>query len=61
MPTKQPMRCPSCNVDLNYHADKLVSPVSAEEVAQADPVFGGVIKELHCCPQCGKTETRQEA
>ncbi len=37
MPTKQPLRCPDCNVELNHHADKLVSPVSAEEAAQADP------------------------
>lgn len=53
------MTCATCGVELNHHADKLVDPVTPEETAQVDLELGGLIEEMHCCPECGKTESRR--
>ena len=36
---------------MNHHATKV--DLDAED---SDPVFGGVLKEAHTCPNCGHTE-----
>jgi len=56
--TRDKLLCPECDMELNHHADKLVDPVNAQEVAQLDPELGGLLEEIHCCPGCGKMESR---
>ena len=53
------MVCPECGVELNRHAEKLAEPVNAEEAWRMDPELGGIIEEVHCCPGCGKNESRR--
>ncbi len=60
MPEKRnKMVCPKCGVEMNQHAEKLVDPRSTQEAAHADPALGGLIHEMHSCPECGRTEARQ--
>ena len=58
MPSK-PMICPECGVAMNHHAEKLVDPRDAHEAARLDPALGGIIEEMHACPQCGSGQSRQ--
>ena len=51
-PTK--MKCPNCGEAMNHHADK----VDYSGDAAGDSDFGGVFKEVHCCPSCGRTAVR---
>ena len=57
----KPMHCPDCGVGMNHHAEKLVDPRSAEEAAMMDPVLGGIIEEMHTCPECGRVNSRRSA
>ena len=50
------MTCPNCGAEMNHHAMKI--DYSNEVSANMDPVFGGVLKEVHTCPKCGRTELR---
>ena len=60
MPTKtSKMTCPECGVEMNHHAEKLVDPTNAQEAAQVDPALGGLIEEMHTCPECGKGDSRR--
>jgi len=38
---------------MNHHAEKLLDPRNAHEAARTDPALGGIIEEMHTCPQCG--------
>lgn len=59
MPKEQgPMIC-SCGREMNHHAEKLVDPVTPEEAAQVDPALGGILEEMHYCPECGTGEARR--
>lgn len=58
-PPPPPMTCPECGVAMNHHANKLVLPTSAEEVAQVDPELGGIPQEAHTCPECGAGAARR--
>lgn len=51
--------CPECNEEMNHHAEKLVDPIGPEEAARVDPALGGLLEEVHCCPGCGKSESRR--
>jgi hypothetical protein len=53
------MTCLECGVTMNPHAEKLVDPVTAEEARRVDAALGGVIEEVHQCPQCGAVESRR--
>ena len=55
---KAKMRCKECDVDLNHHAEKLIYPTCPEEAAKVDPALGGIVEEIHTCPECGKSESR---
>lgn len=55
MPTSK-MICPDCGVEMNHHATKV--DYSVDDPSLVDPVFGGVLQEAHCCPECGRTELR---
>ncbi len=53
------MRCPECDAEMNHHAEKLVDPVSADEASHVDAALGGFIEECHCCPECGRNDSRR--
>ncbi len=60
MPGKtSPMVCSECGREMNHHADKLVDPVNAQEAARVDPALGGLVEEMHTCPDCGKGDSRR--
>jgi ribosomal protein S27AE len=50
-----PMICPRCGVAMNHHAEKVVYPSDA---TAAEPALGGVVEELHACPECGASASR---
>jgi len=52
------MICPECGAEMNHHADKLMEPVKPEELKYVNPSLGGVVKEMHACPECGAVESR---
>lgn len=54
--TKIKMICPACGAEMNQHAVKI--DYEADTTESIDPDFGGVLKELHTCPGCGRTEMR---
>jgi hypothetical protein len=54
------MRCAECGVEMNHHAEKLVYPSTPAELAQAHPAWGAWIEEIHCCPECGGTQSRSQ-
>ncbi len=56
---KNPMTCPECGVVMTHHAEKLVDPYRPQDRALVDPVLGGIVQEVHTCPECGKAESRQ--
>jgi hypothetical protein len=43
---------------MNHHADKVVDPLTEDELALVDPALGGVIKEAHHCAVCGHAAFR---
>jgi hypothetical protein len=51
--------CTACGVEMNYHADKLDSTSTLTKPGKVDPDLGGVIEEVHACPKCGETKTRE--
>lgn len=53
------MICPDCKIEMNHHAMKIEYAGGPDEAGQVDPVFGGVLQEVHTCPICGKTELRK--
>jgi ribosomal protein S27AE len=53
------MVCTRCQVEMNRHAEKLVDATSPEEAARMDPVLGGIIEEVHACPECGHGGSRR--
>ena len=50
------MLCPRCGAEMNHHAMKV--DYGVDDPNLIDPVFGGALKEVHCCPHCGHTELR---
>jgi predicted RNA-binding Zn-ribbon protein involved in translation (DUF1610 family) len=49
------MICPDCGAEMNHHAMKLDY---VDDPTLVDAVFGGVLREAHTCPECGRTEMR---
>jgi predicted RNA-binding Zn-ribbon protein involved in translation (DUF1610 family) len=54
MSTTERLRCPECGVEMNHHADK-VDYTSGS----TDPVWHGVLQQVHQCPDCGNIELRR--
>ena len=52
------MKCPDCGSEMNYHADKLDYSAAVAPDGAADVELGGVIQQVHTCPDCGRTEMR---
>jgi predicted RNA-binding Zn-ribbon protein involved in translation (DUF1610 family) len=48
--------CPVCGAEMNHHAMKI--DYGIEDPRLMDPVFGGVLKEVYTCPECGRIELR---
>lgn len=44
---------------MNRHAEKVDYTAALNEPDKVDPHLGGIIEEVHTCPQCGKTEVRE--
>lgn len=55
MPETKKILCPDCNVEMNKHAEKIDYTSAMSNLESADPDFGGVLKDAHCCPECGQT------
>ncbi len=52
------MICPDCGAEMNHHAVKIDYGV---DDASLNSIFGGSLKEIHTCPQCGRAEMRAAA
>ena len=48
--------CPKCGAEMNHHAMKV--DYSVDDSAMIDPAFGGVVEEVHTCPNCGHISLR---
>ena len=53
---KPKMICPHCGAEMNHHAMKI--DYSVDDSALIDPEFGGVVEEVHTCPNCGHISLR---
>lgn len=53
---KPKLICPHCGAEMNHHAMKI--DYSVEDPALIDPTFGGVVEEVHECPN-GHISLRQ--
>jgi predicted RNA-binding Zn-ribbon protein involved in translation (DUF1610 family) len=58
MAKSEKMKCLDCGLDMNHHAEKIDYAAFAEPEGNDDEL-GGVVKEVHSCPGCGKTELRK--
>ena len=45
---------------MNHQAEKLVQPVTAEEVALVSLRLDGVLELVFACPHCGWIDSRRE-
>jgi hypothetical protein len=54
------MTCPKCGTPMNHQADKLVHPVTAQELAATSTAFDGVLEVVFACPNCGWIASRRE-
>jgi transcription elongation factor Elf1 len=55
------MTCAKCGAEMNHQADKLVHPVTREEVAGMTPTLDGVIESVFACPECGWVDSLRAA
>jgi hypothetical protein len=46
---------------MNHHANKVDYAAGHDDPEQVDPVFNGVLQEVHQCPNCGNIELRRTA
>jgi len=51
------MICPECGAKMNHHANKV--DYDADDAPTLDPVFDGIVEEVHTCPNCGYVALRQ--
>jgi len=52
------MICPTCGVEMNFHAEKVDYATELAEPDSIDQDLGGIIEEFHTCSECGQTLTR---
>jgi hypothetical protein len=43
---------------MNHHANKVDYSAGHDDPQAVDPVFSGVLQEVHQCPNCGNIELR---
>ena len=53
------MICPACGAEMNRHALKIDYGAALENPEAGDPEYGGVLEEVHACPECGRTLMRR--
>ena len=53
------MICPECGVEMNHHAEKIDYTADMTDESAVDSDLGGVLQEVHSCPECGKTHLRR--
>ena len=53
------MKCPRCGAEMNHHANKVDYSVGLTGSDLVDADFGGVLQEVHQCPDCGNIELRR--
>ena len=53
--TTTAVRCSVCGTPMNHHAEKVDYSVAV------DPVFYGVVQQIHQCSACGNVEMRADA
>lgn len=53
MSERNPVRCPGCGAEMNFHAEKLDYSRALAEPDAFDPELGGVLVEFHACAPCG--------
>lgn len=58
--TRPTMSCPKCGTPMNHQAEKLVHPVTDEEISSQSAAFDGVLLQIFACPRCGWIESRRE-
>jgi hypothetical protein len=44
---------------MNHHANKVDYAAGHAEPDTVDPIFNGVLQEVHQCPGCGNIELRR--
>lgn len=54
MSEQRKLVCANCGAEMNHHAFKI--DYGSDDPSLIDPVFGGVLKETYCCPECGRTD-----
>jgi predicted RNA-binding Zn-ribbon protein involved in translation (DUF1610 family) len=53
------MRCPRCGAEMNHQANKLVEPVTRDEV-EASAALGGILLAVFACSNCGYVASRRD-
>lgn len=53
------MICPGCGAQMNHHAEKIDYTAALDEEGAIDEETGGILEEIHTCPQCGDTRMRR--
>lgn len=48
--------CEACGARMNPHAEKAASPTNPSELERYDSALGGVIRQIHQCPNCGRVQ-----
>ena len=61
MPSATRLRCPKCGAEMNHHADKVDYTAGLDDPRAVDPFLGGVLQQVHTCPNCGNVEMRRAA
>jgi hypothetical protein len=51
---RMPMHCSKCDMDMNFHAEKIDYATMERKKKAEEPVI-----EIHTCPGCGDTATRE--
>jgi predicted RNA-binding Zn-ribbon protein involved in translation (DUF1610 family) len=59
MTESEKMICPACDVEMNFHAEKIVYAAGLAGPDAIDDELGGVVEEFHTCPECGQTLARR--
>ena len=53
------MICSHCGHEMNFHAEKVNQSARADSESDWGAEFGGVVEEIHTCPECGAIATRR--
>ena len=54
------MTCSACGAEMNHHADRLVHPVTDDELAGMTIALDGALERVFACPDCGRVGARRE-